>query len=142
MWTRSYNKVFTHVTKEQIWKTWTDINNWPQWNSNVEFCKLEEPFKVGSHFTLKPKKAPAVKIELVKVVEKQKFTDCTRFFGAKMYGTHEMHDEPGGGIKLTVTMKITGPLSFIWRKLVAENIVAKIPQHTQALIDCAKKRSF
>jgi len=37
---------------------------------------------------LKPKGAPAVKIKLTEINEMQNFTDCTKFFGAKMYDTH------------------------------------------------------
>ena len=53
-------------------------------------------FIVGNHFTLKPKGVPAVKITLVEIDEGKKFTDCTRFFGAKMYDTHAMEETADG----------------------------------------------
>ena len=138
-WERSYSKVYHNITKEQIWQTWTDINNWHTWDSDIEFCKLEQPFEVGSHFTLKPKGAPAVQIKLIEIIKYQKFTDCTKFFGAKMYGTHEIEEIPQG-VKLTTTMKVTGPLGFIWRKLVAENIAKTMPEQTDALVARAQSQ--
>lgn len=37
---------------------------------------------------LKPKGIKAVKITLTEIEKDRKFTDCTHFFGAKMYVTH------------------------------------------------------
>jgi hypothetical protein len=46
--------------------------------------------------------------------------------------------EKDGKLLLTVTMSIKGPLSFIWRKLVGEKIVAKLPSQMEALVELAK----
>jgi hypothetical protein len=138
MWQKSYSKTFPDVTPEDIWNIWTDINNWHTWNPGIEYCKLDKPFAVGNFFTLKPQGASAVQIKLVAVEENHLFTDCTRFPGAKMYGRHEMEKTPKG-LKLTTTMTITGPLEFLWRKIVGEKIVAKTPQQTEVLVARARK---
>lgn len=138
MWQRSYSKVFQNVKPEDIWQTWTDINNWHAWNPGIEFCKLENPFAVGNSFTLKPIGTSAVEIQIVAVEKERLFTDCTHFPGAKMYGMHEMQETPEG-LQLTTTMTITGPLGFLWRKLVGEKIVAKTPEQTKALVERARK---
>lgn len=138
MWIHIYSKVFKDVNRQDIWRLWADINRWHTWNPGIDYCQLKEPFAKGSHFTLKPKNAPAVTLQLVDVEDGYRFTDCTTFFGAKMYGMHEI-EETAKGVTLITTMKITGPLGFLWRKLVAEKIVAKIPKQTQALVDLARK---
>jgi len=126
MWTSTYSKVIKNVKKEAIWQRWSDVNSWHEWIPNIESCQLEKPFASGSRFTLKPKGSPAVTVELLNVKRDQTFTGCTRFFGATMYDIHEMHQDPQG-IRLTVTLKVTGPLGFLWRKLVAEKIEANLP---------------
>lgn len=138
MWQKSYSKTVQDIKPKAIWQVWTDINNWHTWNPGIEFCKLDNPFAVGNSFTLKPIRASPVQIELVAVEENRLFTDCTRFPGAKMYGSHEM-EETSNGLKLTRTMTITGPLGFLWRKLVVEKIVAKTQQQTDALIARARE---
>lgn len=138
MWQQTYTKIFENVCPESIWHVWTDINNWHAWNPGIDYCKLEQPFAVGSYFILKPIGAPAVKLQLVEVEEKHKFTDCTFLFGAKMYGKHELKIE-SDGLRLTTTMTITGPLSFLWRKLLGEKMAAKIPAQTEALVELAKQ---
>lgn len=43
------------------------------------------------------------------------------------------------GLKLTTTIKVEGPLSWIWRKIVAEEIVATLPHQTDMLIKLARE---
>jgi hypothetical protein len=139
MWTRTYSKNFKGLSKDSIWKLWTDVNNWPTWHGDLEYCKMNGPFKVGNYFILKPKGAPAVKISLVEIKEGRKFTDCTHFWGAKMYDTHEI-EETKDGIRLTNTLVVTGVLKFIWIKLVAQNVALTVPQEMEALVSLAQSK--
>lgn len=137
MWIRSHTKVYQDVKKEDIWRIWINVNNWATWHGGLDYCKMEDPFVVGNHFMLKPKGASAVKIELTEIEEGRKFTDCTTFFGAKMYDTHEV-EETIEGLLLTNTLVVTGPLTFLWVKLVAQNVAATVPQDMDALVNRAR----
>lgn len=136
MWTESYTHVFTNLEKEKVWKLWTDIDNWHKWNPAIESAKLEGNFEIGQAFTLKVKNGPSVKLKIVEVIENEKFTDCTNFPGAEMFGIHEMFEEPDG-LRLTTTMKVTGIASRLWQN-VAEEIMKKVPQQTEALAKLAQ----
>ncbi len=136
MWMRSHSKVYQNISAEQIWKLWTDINNWPSWNADLEYCKLEQAFKVGSVFKFKPKGAPAVQISLVEIDYEKMFTDCTKFWGAKMYGKHEMRVE-GSALKLSTTITFTGILKRLWIKLVAQKVVDKFALQMDTLVQLA-----
>ena len=70
MWTKSFSVVTKEVTKEQMWKLTTDIDNWKNWDDTVEDSKLKGEFKVGTFFMLKPKGGPKVNIKLIDVIEK------------------------------------------------------------------------
>ena len=140
MWEKIYSKTFTGVKKEAVWKILTDINNWHQWHDDLDYCKLEGHFKVGSHFMLKPKTMSAVKIMLTEVNHGSSFTDCTTFFGAKMYDTHALEQTPEG-LKLINTLIVTGPLRWLWIKLVAQHVANSIPEETENLIALARKRT-
>lgn len=137
MWTRTYSKTFKNLNKETIWQIWTDVNNWPKWHGDLDYCKLEGAFTVGNHFMLKPKGIKAVKIELTHIENGRKFTDCTPFFGAKMYDTHELEETPDG-LRLSNTLVVTGPLKFLWIKLVAQNVADSVPQEMEALVELAR----
>lgn len=139
-WVREFGYTYTGVKKEDIWKIWSDIDNWHEWNPGVEYCRLKGAFAIGNSFVLKPKAGPEAEIELVEVEENKKFTDCSKFPGARMYGMHEIEDTEDG-VRLTTTLRLEGFLKYLWILLVARKIVAKIPEQTDNLIALAKKRS-
>lgn len=140
MWTRTYSKIFKNVKREDIWDIWTDINHWTDWHGDLDYCKLEGDFVVGNHFLLKPKGVSPVKIILTEIKQLSFFTDCTNFFGAKMYDTHAM-EEVEDGIKITNTLVVTGPLRWLWVKLVAQNVANSVPEETKALIKLVRQKN-
>lgn len=137
MWIKSHATQFKGIKKEVFWKLWTDINNWHLWNPDIEYCKLDQPLAVGNYFTLKPKGMGSVQIQLVEIVPNRKFTDCTKFPGAKMYGIHEIVENKEG-VTLTTTVKIVGPLGFLWRILVGQKVANKLPQQMENLTRLVK----
>lgn len=137
MWVRTYSQIFLELKKEAVWNCWTQINRWPEWHDDLESCVLHGPFAVGSYFMLKPKSMRAVKIELIDVKPGISFTDRTRFFGAKMLDTHLMEETPEG-LKLTNHLIVTGPLAWLWVKLVARHVADTTPQELAALAERAK----
>ena len=137
MWTQIYSKTFQNIKREDIWRIWTDVNNWPAWHGDLDYCKLEGDFVVGNHFMLKPNGMNPVKIMLVAINEGHSFTDCTSFFGARMYDTHAM-EETTEGLKLTNKLVVTGPLKWIWIKLVAKNVADSVPEEMESLVKLAR----
>jgi len=138
MWTKSYSVTTKEVTKEQIWKLMTAIDRWKDWDETVEYSKLENEFKVGKYFILKPKGGPKVRIKLIEILPFKKFTDLTSFPLAKMYGEH-FFDETENGLKITITMSVKGLLSKLWIQLVAKDIVKSLPEDISNQIKNAKK---
>lgn len=139
MWVKSYSKTYQGVKKEDVWRLWSDVNNWPTWDTELEYCKLDAPFTKGSHFILKPNKGPKVKITLSEVISNKKFTDYTKFPGAIMYDAHELEETPNG-LRITSTITVKGVLSFIWANLVAKNVAAGVPKQMDALVELASLR--
>lgn len=137
MWSKTYSKKVKGLKAEQVWKVWTDLNQWHKWQSDIEYAKLEGEFKVGNKFLLKPKGGPKVNIEIIKVEPNRQFIDLTRFPGAKMYGSHEFVIH-GDELEIKTTMSIEGPLSFIWRKIVAVDVANGMMEQTNNLIEKAK----
>ncbi len=137
MWSKTYSKKVKGLKAEHVWKVWTDLNQWHTWQSDIEYAKLDGEFKVGNTFLLKPKRGPRVNIEIIKLEPNRQFTDLTRFPGAKMYGSHEFVTH-GDELEIKTTMSIEGPLSFLWRKIVAEGVANGMMAQTKNLIDKAK----
>ena len=137
MWSKTYSQKVTGLKADHVWKVWTDVNQWHTWQDDIEYAKLEGEFKVGKRFLFKPKGGPKINIELTSVEPKRIFIDLTRFPLAKMYDSHEIINH-GDELEIKTTISIEGMLSFIWRKLVAENVANGMKEQTEKLIARAK----
>ncbi|MCH9620772.1 MAG: hypothetical protein S4CHLAM20_01760 [Chlamydiia bacterium] len=137
MWEKKHTKIYPGISKEQIWDRWKNIDNWSDWNDDLEHSKLNDTFETGGTFKLKPKGAPEVSLTLETVKEHESFTDCLHLPGAKMIGKHEMK-ETNEGLELTTTVSIQGMNSMLWVKLLGEKVAAKMPEQSDKLVEIAK----
>jgi len=138
MWTGSHVVITKEVTKEQMWKLFSDVNNWQTWDESIEFAHLDGKFEQGNFFVFQPKGGPKIKLKILEAIENYKFVDLTTFPFAKMYGDHTFEETPDG-LKLTTTMKVEGFLGFLWKKLVAQKIVDDLPKDMAIQIKAASK---
>lgn len=134
MWTRSYSKKIKGLSKELVWEVWTDVNQWHMWQDDIEYAKLEGGFEKGGIIRFKPKGGPKIKLHLIEVVPGSVFVDCTNFPLAKMFDRHELIAH-GDELEIKSTIRVEGPLSFVWRKLVAEDVANGLEQQTDKLIE-------
>ena len=138
MWQQSYSTTVSNIEPQLIWEIWRDVPNRPSWDDDTEWAKADGAFENGTTITMKPKGWPkTVVMKLIDCIPNQSFTDVTKFPLATLYGIHEM-EKIGNELKLTTTIKLTGPLSWLWRKLVAQDIVDTLPHQTQLLIQRAQ----
>lgn len=137
MWKKSHSKTYAGVKKQTAWDIATDVNSWHEWHKDLDSCSMQGPFEVGNYFMLKPKGVKPFKIVLTDVARAQSFTDCTTFFGAKMYDTHAF-EETSEGLKLTNTVVVSGPLKWLWIMLVAKNVAKSVPEQMDTLVSLAR----
>ena len=38
----------TTVSAAQVWRVWSDVNHWPEWNPDMKESRLDGPLKVGT----------------------------------------------------------------------------------------------
>ncbi len=140
MWSKTYSEKVSDVTAEQVWQVWADVDRWHTWQSDLEYAKLAGRFEAGGYFLLKPKGGPRVTIDLVDVRPNEGFRDRTKFPLARMYGEHEFirHDD---GLEIRTTVRVEGPLSFVWRRIVAEGVAASLKEQTRELVEKARRSS-
>ena len=138
MWTKSHSIVTKEATSEQMWRLFSDINNWHVWNNEIELAKIEGKFEAGNHYVIQQKNGRIVKVKLLEVVENEHCLELGEFPLAKMYYDHKL-EETEKGLKITGTITMTGLLSFLWVQLVVKKIAASMPQHVQEQITIASK---
>ncbi|NVO18631.1 MAG: polyketide cyclase [Bacteroidetes bacterium] len=138
MWTRSYSIITKEASKEQMWKLFSDINNWHNWNNEIKYAKLEGSFKAGNHYIIQPKKGPEVRVELLEIVEYKRCLELGKFPLAKMYYDHVLEETPNG-LKIISTITVKGLLGSLWVLLVVKKIADSMPAHINDQVKVASK---
>jgi hypothetical protein len=137
MWQGKYETT-TDVAAEKLFESISDINNWNKWDSGLEFTRLEGAVVQGANFLLKPKGGPIVQMTIDEV-RPYRLVDTAHLFLSKMRTSHE-YLQNGNQTTIRLTIEIWGPLSFFWRKVVAENQIKEASAQTAALIDYTRKK--
>ncbi len=137
MW---YKKITikTNATRAQVWKLWTDVENWNNWDKQVEFSKLNGEFEKGTYGVLKPIKSPKSKFELISVENLREFTTRSYLPLAKMDFTHELNEKEGQ-LYITHGVKITGVFTFLFSIVIGEKIIRELPHAMEKLSEMAEK---
>lgn len=99
----SHSKTTT-ADSAAIWSLWSDIENWPKWDSGIARCQLEGDFEAGNTFELAVRNEAPITIELTEVVKNVKFADVARPPFGTIRTIHEMK-ETGDGLEVIHTMK-------------------------------------
>ncbi|MEP6763665.1 MAG: SRPBCC family protein [Gemmatimonadaceae bacterium] len=132
MWQATHSRTIRNIDKTSVWAAWADVNHWNDWDKDLDYATLDGEFNEGETFMLKPRGGPRVKINILRVAPMLGYTDLTHFPLAKMYGIHDMEDT-ADGLRLTITIRIEGPLAWLWRKIVAQKVADESPAQMQAL---------
>jgi Polyketide cyclase / dehydrase and lipid transport len=127
----------TDLTPAQLYRAITDINRWPEWDAGLESTSLVGPCVTGARFTLKPKGGPQVKMIIEEALAPVRLTDVAFLLLARMRTIHA-YEAMEGGTQMTLTIEVTGPLAFLWDRVVARPQLADAEAQTAKMIAFAR----
>ncbi len=137
MWKAQY-EMTTDVAPTALYSAITDVNNWSKWDAGLEYTRLEGDVKPGTAFVLKPKGGPKVQMTIDEV-RPYVLVDTAHLLGAKMRTTHE-YVAAGGQTTIRFAIEVSGPLGFLWRKVVGETQIKEAPTQLTAFAAYARTR--
>ena len=100
------------ATASDLWKLYQDVENWKNWDTEIEWSKLEGDFQEGSFGQLKAKGAPVLKLEITKIVQGKQFECQSNVPFGKLVVDHNF-EQKGDFVEFTHSVYFTGPLSGI-----------------------------
>src|SRR5256714_14268326 len=107
MWEYEHSRETT-ATPDALWRRWSDMAGWPQWNAGIEKLEIDGPFAVGTTFTMTPPGEEPIKMRLTEIVPGERFTDEAD--GGDFVVRTEHRLEPSvTGTRGTYRMGATGP---------------------------------
>ena len=108
MWTTEHS-IETAATPEAIWRLWSDVASWPDWNDDIERIAIAGPFAVGSTISMTPIGQDTVELRLAEVSEPDLFVDEADLGDVLVRTIHPIDPADGDRRRVTYLMEITGP---------------------------------
>jgi uncharacterized protein YndB with AHSA1/START domain len=127
------------VSQQAVWRLWSEVERWPDWNPDIETITIDGPFAAGSKFVMNPGSDEAVHMTLEEVVSGTSFTDLAEFNGLVLRTIHLMEPVAGGDVRITYAMEITGPNADAVGAEVGEQITSDFPETVAALLEQAAR---
>ena len=123
------NYHFTHTdstSSDKIWKVWTDVPNWKQWDKGLKEAFLDGEFVVGTKGKLIPDKGPKSKFVISELLPNKSYTFKTKIpFGWLIIKrTLEVKE---GKTFFTHDVQFTGFLKKILGNKLGKNYRAMLP---------------
>lgn len=137
MWTTEVSRT-TNATKEQIWKLWADIPNWNVWDNEVEYSELSGDFKKGAKGLLKPTGGPKSKFIITECDDLQTFVSRSFLPLGKIDFIHTI-TAINDTLLVTHRIQMTGLFTFLFSKVIGNNIKKTLPEAVEKLISLAEK---
>jgi hypothetical protein len=118
-WTISCNQISSASIKS-AWDIWKDVKNWPEWDDEIEWSKLEGDFALHTKGYLKPKGMGVFQFQISELSDGKSFTTQTKMFMAKMVDVHTVRSIENSKTELQQSVTVSGPLApflyFVMRK--------------------------
>ena len=105
--------VETAASPEQVWKVWSDMSTWGEWNPNVATMDWTGGFVQGSEGVMNTRAGQHHKMRLAEVQPGRSFVLETRVIPGTVFRFNCRVEPAAGKTKISQTVEVGGPLGFL-----------------------------
>jgi hypothetical protein len=134
MWQREYS-IETSASAGTIWKIFSDVPGWKNWNAGIEEISIQGPFAVNTEFVMKPPGQDALTSRLVQVRENELFEDETIVGDIRVLVAHRIEPLDSGRVRITYAASVFGTEA----EEVGTAVTADFPDVLQSLVRVAER---
>jgi Polyketide cyclase / dehydrase and lipid transport len=114
-----------------VWKVWTDVARWPEWDVSKEIARLDGPFQPGACGWAKQRGNLGGSFTITAVEDGRHWvTECPVPFGKVLFD-HLLEPVDGGRVRVVKRVEVQGGFGPLFRLLapklrreIAESLVA------------------
>ena len=139
MWTAEHS-VETTAAPEAIWKLWTDVADWPRWNTDLDRAELAGPFAQGSAITMFPREDDPIELTIAEATEPERFVDQADIGPIVVRTAHVVERLGDDRARIVYRMEITGPEADTLGPELGPQITADFPEVLAKLAATAEGR--
>lgn len=138
MW-HAQHTLETTTAPDSIWRCWTNVPGWPDWDDGLEWATMQGPMAVGSSGVIKCRSGERLPFRVVEFVEGRRFTYLGRtLLGTNISFVHSLEPTPLG-TKLTHRVEARGPLAWLLRLTLGRRIRESLPRAARKLAHLAER---
>jgi Polyketide cyclase / dehydrase and lipid transport len=116
-----------------VWRVWTDLSRFPEWDSREEEARLDGPFAVGTGGYSKQRGNPGGPFTLVAVEEGRLWAVEAPLPGGRLLIEHWIDPLADGGVRVGKRYRVFGPMVAVFRLVFAARIRRSAPESFAAL---------
>ena len=102
--------VETSAAREKVWRIWSDMSTWGDWNPNVATMDWQGGFASGTTGVMNTKAGQHHKMELVDVEPGRSFALLTSVVPGTKFRFNCRIEPAGGKTRISQTVEVGGPL--------------------------------
>jgi uncharacterized protein YndB with AHSA1/START domain len=111
----------------EVWKVWTDVSRWPEWDVSKEIAQLDGPFQPGTSGWAKQRGNLGGAFTITRVDEGRLWvTECPMPMG-KVVFEHLLESADGGRVRLVKRVEVHGAFGSLLR-LIAPRMRREITE--------------
>src|SRR5438876_2497528 len=127
MWTTEHSTETT-ASSEAVWRFWSDVGRWPEWNADLERAELSGPFAVGSIITMYQHGGDTIELRIAEAVQPERFVDEASLGDVVVRTIHRLEPLENDRLRVLYRMEITGPQADTLGPQIGPEISADFPQ--------------
>jgi len=138
MWTTEHTTETT-AGPEAVWRAWSDVERWPEWNADLERAQLSGPFAAGSTITMYQRGGDVIDLRIAEAEEPARFVDDADLGDVLIRTVHRLVLLEDDRVQIVYRMEISGPQADTLGPQIGPEISADFPQVLAALVDRAER---
>lgn len=123
----------TDAPADELWRVWTDVGRWAEWDPHEEEARLDGPFEAGATGHAKQVGAPGGPFTLFEVAPGRRFVSGSDSRGGRIRGTHEITPLGDGRVRLRADFVGTGLLGLVIKVGWGQRLLADSRRTLEAL---------
>ncbi|MBI4396999.1 MAG: SRPBCC family protein [Elusimicrobia bacterium] len=130
------HSVQTTASPEKVFRIYENVKGWKDWDKGLKDSRLEGALEAGVRGTVVPAGGPAIQLEIIEVIKDQSFSDVSRLPLCLLRFDHSLK-RAGPSTEITHKVTFTGPLSFLFGRIIGNKMRKSLPETMAGL----KKRA-
>jgi hypothetical protein len=117
----------TTANKETFWRIWTDVKNWPKWDTPLREARLEGKLEQGAKGKLTTQNGQVSSFTISDFKVMQHYTFTTQLPGARLVVKRYITNEAANAFQFTHHVSLEGPLAFLFAGLLGKGFMKALP---------------